>query len=166
MKKAVITLCLGLLSVLSYAQKADFWQCHSLDECAELANNLLKGAKHEYQLDTLNSPVRFQDTYSFIYIEKNPIKKPLVLKMSFKYYLDGENKSLETKGTPAYRLMIIYGQYLDLFPIWQTWINPKADLQTLNNEKSDHINIGSESMFDRFFFEDQDNGYWTLQAFI
>lgn len=112
-------------------------------------------------------PERFPEQYKayavYYFVEKDPQAKPKRVKLLFNLRMKGENKSLEIEGTPVYSLDAIQGPYLDLFPIWKTWIKPDADLESVANKKKDQIDIGPEKSFVRYWFEDTgEDGIWRL----
>ena len=48
--------------------------------------------------------------------------------VAFNIELSGQNDDLEIKGTTQYSFYKIYTRkFLDLFPFWQKFVNPKAD---------------------------------------
>lgn len=168
MRKIVVTLCFGLFTVLSYAQQPIFWECHSQEECVVLADSLLSLGKRAYEHDSLLFPEQKRGTRGghdiYYFSEKNPADAPRKFIVAFTFYMEGENQSLEIEGTPTYRLSLLQGPYLDLFPIWQQYIKPEADINLVVADKKDWAKIVTDNpnALIRFFLEEQSGGYWKI----
>lgn len=167
MRKIIFSACFALWTLFSYGQETthELWKCSSLEECAALAHSLLSVSKRTYVPDVRVSFPELHKAYVvYRFVEKDHSQAaPRRVTMLFNLRMEGENKSLEIEGTPVYSLDVIEGAYLDLFPIWKTWVKPDADPESVAAEKKDRINIGPEETFVRYWFEDTgSDGIWTL----
>lgn len=169
MKTYVLILCFSLLATLSCAQPPRIWIRHSPAECVALVDSLQQGMKRQYQQDSLRFPERSRGSSMgrdvYYLIEKGVVQKPKLLAVSFTFYMDGEDKSLEIEGTPTYKVRVIQGPYLDLFPIWQRQFKPDADLQNIAQEGADKALIEEgDILFERFIFEKTttDGSEWRI----
>lgn len=162
MKKLLFTLFLVIFSGLCLAQNS-VWKCHSPEECVKLVDSLMRVVKHEYQPDSLRFPEFDRKRYAYWLIEKkSTAEEPRRLSITFKYYMEGEDQTLEIEGTPTYRIASIQGAYLDLFPMWKAWINPDADLHKIASDRSVVGYIGPKEMFDRYIFEKMNDRRWRI----
>lgn len=84
--------------------------------------------------------------------------------LSFVFNIDmvGENKDLENPGIKQYRLIETESKYLTVFPIWQKYFKPTAELEkTLNDYKSQRLIESDKNI--RYLFQDQ-NGSWIIRG--
>lgn len=162
MKKLSLLLCLALSSGLCFAQRP-VWEYHSTEECLALVDSLMKVVKHEYRPDSLRFPETARKYINYWFIEKNPTtEEPRMLSIAFRYYMQGEDLTLEIEGTPTYEIVLIQGAYLDLFPMWKGWIDPDADLHKIAADKSVVGYTGPKDRSDRHIFEEVDARKWRI----
>lgn len=162
MKRLLLILCLTASGGLCLAQSS-VWKCHSPEECVTLVDSLIKVVKHEYQPDSLRFPELDRKRYAYWFIEKDSTaEEPRRLSITFRYYMEGEDQTLEIEGTPTYRIAYIQGAYLDLFPMWKGWINPDADLHKIASDGSVVGFIGPKDQFDRYIFEKMSDRRWRI----
>lgn len=84
--------------------------------------------------------------------------------LSFVFNIDmvGENKDLEKPGIKQYRLIETESKYLTVFPIWQKYFKPTAELEkTLEDYKSQRLIEPDKNI--RYLFQDQ-NGSWIIRG--
>lgn len=83
--------------------------------------------------------------------------------LSFVFNIDfiGENKDLEKPGVKQYRLILAESKYLTIFPIWQKYFNPTADVEkTLTDSKSRELRDYEKNI--QIYIQKQGN-IWTLR---
>jgi hypothetical protein len=84
------------------------------------------------------------------------------LKVSFITFYEGENKNLEIRGTKKYKFNTVVMKYLDIFPIWQKYFQPSADVNTLPNVyKLQNYKQGNLL----YKFKEENTPYWSLTKF-
>lgn len=162
MKKLLFVCLWGLISSLSYAQKPVFWQCRTPAECLLLADSIRQNMKRGYRPDSLRFPERYRAGDVYYFFEKEPSGKQQELAIYFRYFMDGEDKTLEIAGTPTYEVAIIKGTYLDLFQVWQRYFKPDADLKSLAADGHDTAFIGSGATAIRFIFTEEGGNIWKI----
>jgi len=102
-----------------------------------------------YYLDARES--KRGDVYSIIYIPKLASEETLkrirqsqdyafsgeckeCLQIHFKVFIEGGNADFEIAGTKKYMFNIFKGKFLDLFPFWQKYIDPKAIAEVISEK--------------------------------
>lgn len=83
--------------------------------------------------------------------------------LSFVFNIDfvGENKDLGKPGLKQYRLIVAESTYLTIFPIWQKYFNPAADVEkTLTDSKSRELRDYEKNI--QIYIQKQGNT-WTLR---
>ncbi|RWX00933.1 hypothetical protein [Flavobacterium cerinum] len=84
------------------------------------------------------------------------------LKVAFTAFYEGENKNLEVKGTKKYKFNSVVMKYLDIFPVWQKYFQPTADVSSLpDNYKLQDYKQGNTL----YKFKQENTPYWSLTKF-
>lgn len=83
--------------------------------------------------------------------------KDSMFRIRFSYWNDGENKDLEIKGVKRFYLAKIDGKYLQLFPIWKTYIMHNAELEKCQRDFNQFKDLSKKLAFN--FYKE---GNWTI----
>lgn len=175
MKKILI---LTALLIASFAQAQDYAFIAKIKalETQESAENLAK----ELAI-TAGKELRFYKTREYGDLRKlkvvfvpNTVKDEDIEKrtvsdtdkasfLTFVFNIDfiGENKDLAKPGVKQYRLIVAESKYLTIFPIWQKYFNPAADVEkTLTDSKSRELRDYEKNI--QIYIQKQGN-IWTLR---
>lgn len=129
MKKAILILFAFFALFTAQAQDRTIFTSNSQEACMKSVDSLLQGAKRIYK----HSETYVSDNrYIFEYIEADSsVSEPAKIKVIFQKRTKGANPALEQDGITVYELSAISGNYLDIFPIWEKYIDPAADIEIL-----------------------------------
>lgn len=83
--------------------------------------------------------------------------KNSMFRIRFSYWNDGENKDLEIKGVKRFYLSEIKGKYLQLFPIWKTYVMHNAELEKCQRDLNQFKDLSKKLAFN--FYKE---GNWTI----
>lgn len=83
-----------------------------------------------------------------------------LLTVRFYYWNEGENKNLELAGTRIYKFNQVTGSYLSLFPIWQKYIKPDADLVKTQESSSNSFRDIEKKLY--YLLQDEEE-IWNLR---
>jgi len=156
MKKLILFFAF-ILSITVSAQTSLKFKTNSISDVRQLADSIALNAKRIYTFD--KDGVSKDDANYYIVRYKNTSDDEDKLTVLFRIEQIGENDALEIKGTPEYHFYGAAGKFLDLFPFWHKFINPKSIAETVANDKSDNIMLNDI----RFSIRDY-NGYWKIDA--
>jgi len=137
--KKIALLLLMLFPVVGYSQDYKWFICHSESDARILSDSIAFNSKSKFQFDTAKISNFDKTRYVVSYIDKNDTLEPTKLNVVFGMYMKGANKDLEIVGTREYLLSFVHAKYLDIFPFWKKFINPKADLKILSEKTSDKV---------------------------
>lgn len=73
--------------------------------------------------------------------------KDSMFRIRFSYWNDGENKDLEIKGVKRFYLSEIKGKYLQLFPIWKTYVMHNAELEKCQRDFNQFKDLSKKLAF-------------------
>lgn len=145
MKKILLTSACFLFCMVAAAQDISLFTCDSKEACVKVADSLLRDSKRQYKLLKAYDFSQGNNYYELLYKEVgDTIKEPLKLSVTFKIEMIGANSALEIEGTPSYKLKFITGRFLDIFPIWEKFIDPTADMEATSKSH------GVRKKFDTF----------------
>lgn len=82
------------------------------------------------------------------------------LMVFFKIYFEGKNADLEKPGIKKYKFTMAQGKYLDLFPVWQSWFVPGADLEKTSLKSFNEFSENDKNIL--FYFQKRGNE-WTIR---
>lgn len=82
------------------------------------------------------------------------------LTVTYKIYFEGKNKDLGASGIKKYKFTLLQGKYLDLFPVWQSWFSPTADLEKTSNKKYDELRDHDKKIE---FFIQKNGNEWSIR---
>lgn len=150
MKKAFLI----ILFICGFTQAQDFEYLESLksietiDQAEKLAKDIASYSKNKMRLYKQKD---FSDRgiYVFKFVpadltddqvsEMDNIDKEFI-QVRFLYFNVGENKDLEIKGKKTFKLSEVQTKYLNLFPYWQKYFKPEANLErTIEDHKSQRL---------------------------
>lgn len=166
-----------LLLITMFVQAQDAKYIKALDSLSnesakEFSDQIISNSKTKFEFlridETTNQPENFHEV---VYIpvdaaDKEKKSKPFVkcdecIKVSFFVFKGGENKELEKTTTRALRFNEVTGKYLDLFPVWQKFFKPSADLkETVDDFKSQQLKIKDAKIDYRFYKRDNENNWY------
>lgn len=175
MKKLLLSATL-LIGLLASAQDFTFIQKSKTLENQEAAINISKEMATATGKDLrLYKSKEFSDVGKFkVVFVPSTIKdedianyavsdddKAKFLSIVFNIDMIGENKDLEKPGVKQYRFLIAESKYLTIFPIWQKYFNPAADVEkTLTDSKSRELRDNDKNI--QIYLQKQGN-IWTLR---
>jgi len=161
--KTFALLLLMSLSFVGYSQDYASFICRNESEVRRLSDNIALNAKRHFKFDTVKISHLDARKYIVSYSDIEDTVSNSKLNVVFEIYMKGANKDLEIIGTPEYCFSSVRGKYLDIFPFWKKFINPKADLQNVSEKKSDEITISLPSgKRNGFRFSDSDD-LWKIR---
>lgn len=120
------------------------------------------------------------NVYSIVYLPENVteatkqnIKKDInyaytgyceeCLKVHFKTTMVGSNPDLEIEGVKKYMFNMYEGKFLDLFPFWQKYIDPKAVAEQIAEKGYASMRNGENKVV--FNFRRNNSGLWYIQNY-
>ncbi len=150
MKSKVLLFILLLIAVSVNAQKGFTYS--NTKDARMFSDSIMVNSKHNY---TFNSDDERKYGYEITY--KDTESENTYLNVMFGISYIGANKDLGISGTPEYYLKYIKGNFLDLYPFWNKYIDSKESEETILNKKSTYIiENGIKYLFDK----NSDN--WTI----
>lgn len=159
----LILLCVAATIAVVKAQNIGYLSCYTSSECITVSDSLLSNSKRIYQLsDTLTSKRDGREYYRLSYVDIEHKRK---LQITFRAYIKGGNPDLEIAGRKIYTLYAINGAYLDIFPIWQKYIDPTANIDELTKKYDGaraEFRTDNDLIKYRFSKDNDDTGNWTL----
>ncbi|MCX6281496.1 MAG: hypothetical protein NTU51_06010 [Bacteroidetes bacterium] len=151
--RTIALLTIMTLSFLGNAQDYTWFICKTEKEIRNLSDSIALNAKRDFKFDTMQFSHLETTAFIVTYSDTKDTIEHTKLNVAFVKYMKGENKDLEIPGVPEYRFTSVRGRYLDLFPFWQKFINPKANMQNISEKKFDEIKISlPEKKFMTFRF--------------
>ena len=140
MKNILITTALFFVTICSYAQENNSWLFGTNKDSARImADEIMKNFRGAYKFQTDTIRQIQGANYYIIDFKSESFKSeeglPAEYSIVYTVYNIGENKALEIAGTERFYIESIEGKFLDLFPIWQTYIDNTADKQKLASDK-------------------------------
>lgn len=133
MKKLFTTLIISVL-LLNLTAQVKFISANK-EDMRLMANSLITSAKTPFIYDT--TVVKDQYRYDIVYKSQNNAEYRL--KFRINVTIIGANKDLEIPGTPEYHFSYVSGQFLDLFPFWNTYIQPIGNIEELTTKGATFI---------------------------
>ena len=168
MKKIVFFLLSLCVAYVANAQdfmalKAEY---QTKEECIRLADSLLKLSKRTFALKDSEQTPQMPKFILDYRATDAPEGEVIKLSVFFNILQKGANPSLEQKGTTVYTLATIYGKYLDIVPIWKTYIDLDADIVKIAESgrmciKRLRTDDGAEVSF-RLYPDQNREGIWIL----
>lgn len=132
MKKSFLLLLFGCFTLFAaQAQPRDLtlFSCGDTTACISNTDQLLQNAKRSYKLQ---ESYMYDNKFILEYKATDPNSAEVFkLRVVFLKRAKGEDLALERPGVVVYELQGITGKYLDLFPIWQKYIDNSADLEAI-----------------------------------
>lgn len=170
MKKALFFLLINsffLISISTQAQNLDALQCDTEEQCAVIADSLLKDARSTYKLLNKRTRVSSGRTYiELVYVEDVESETPPKMKIIFQLKKIGGNAALEIEGTPLYVFNSFHGKYLDIFPTWIKYINPSANLEKVSksgDKKEFREADARASLLHRYTIKKDQYDNWSIE---
>jgi hypothetical protein len=185
MKKLLLLISL-LFCFIARGQNAEF--LHQVDNCdlntaTQFADSIANSFRVKYErLDARES--RRGDVYSIVYLPassmpktKEAIKEAIeksysrefdcdsCLSVHFSIINEGENKSLEIKGTKKYHFTFTRGKFLDLFSFWTKYVNPNAIASEVSSKGIDSQRDFKNNQYWFNFATSNDNGKWYIKNY-
>lgn len=153
MKKAIITLSLFSITLLTYAQLK--FISNTKEDMRLLGDSIVMSAKRHYIYQSEEEKEK-GSFYIIRYV--NTEDQTDILPVGVKVIMKGKNVDLEIEGTPIYSFAITQGKYLDLYPFWKQFIDPQADSESI--EKKGRVKINKDNCV--FYFQ-RDNKNWIIR---
>jgi hypothetical protein len=164
---------IGLFLMCGFVHAQDYAVISQLkstnfDNSLKIANDMRAMAKNNYHLFKYKE-FEHERVLKIVYAPEGTTDEQLNISMDYsnclvveyKIYFEGENKDLEKQGIKKYTFNKLQGKYLDLFPIWQNWFNPSADIEkTLSDSNSREFRDYEKNI--QFYIQKQGN-IWTLR---
>lgn len=142
--KKILALFVLFISINSNAQKANWFFGLNQDSAVVLAKEIMKNfrGKYEYGTSKFTHPTN-TTTYFLVKFRSDSLKATdgEFYNIIYQVFYEGENKALEIKGVPRFWLREFAAQFLDVFPFWKEYLNPKADMAALSEKGDDKIYI-------------------------
>lgn len=141
MKKTIIVLLLTIpiitfgqnLGILPFKNKTTEW-----DDVTKLANEIIEIPKQKYKIESIDTSSLYL-SYKSLYVGKiyiNMISSDNnnnMISLQYDQSAEGTNKDLEIAGIKTFNFEEISGtRYLDMFELWKTFFDPKADVQEVS----------------------------------
>lgn len=159
MKKVLLTatLLIGLLaSAQNYEYIAKSKVLASQELAVQFATETAGKDLHLYKVKDLGSLNKLK----VVFAPQDETDTNGYLSFLFNIDFEGENKALEIPGVKQYRLIEVESKYLTIFPIWQTYFKPTANLEkTVDDYKSQRLNEPDKNI--RYLFQNQ-NERWHI----
>ncbi len=156
----------------SFEYRQNILAVSTADSIIMLANNMTSLAKRKFQYAGFTKYSIEQDWckyYSIVYTEGET--KTIAFQVDVRSIEVGGDRNLEISGTTYYMVSRMSGRYLDIFPIWQKYFEPNAEI----NEVLDHatnleyrglkfrdrvILANTQKLFYRLYYKDN---IWTIE---
>lgn len=161
------------LLVISFAQAQDFSFINSANKADEttalqIAQNIASNAKTKFRLYKAKEN-KSKDGFRVVYApdgttdeqikEQGDYKGCLIV--DFAIFYDGKSAELQTPGTKTYKLQEVTASYLDVFPSWQKYFKPDAEVtKTVTDFKSQNLRDSDKKI--NFRMQKVEDNIWTL----
>lgn len=158
MKMLLLLLFLAFSTVTISAQVK--FISSDLNDIRQLADSIALNAKREFVFQKEGKALNSADHYVVLYKEKDNEENRMMV--AFRIRMIGENDALEIEGIPEYRFEQVAGKFLDLFPFWNKYVNPKADAEVITTSRLEKDEVIIDG--DRFVLKNA-NTIWEIRRF-
>ncbi|MEG1842398.1 MAG: hypothetical protein RR221_06755 [Alistipes sp.] len=166
--KKIVFLLFGLLALLTVkAQERSIFTSHSPEGCVASVDSMLQGAKRAYKL-IKSYPYDNQSKFILDYRGSKPGSADSVnMRVVFIKRAKGANPAMEIAGETVYELQAMYGKFLDIFPVWNKYVDPTADMSAIatkrrcDRKKFENPDGSGEEY--NFKEDSQDKSKWQFQ---
>jgi len=172
MKKTIFIFLSLIFTVATNAQKPEWLFGISKDSCKIFADDAMSHFKGAYKfIEAYDADDNTGGYYYVVSYRSDSIKdafgRPDVYGFMFRKYNIGENKALEIAGKPRYFIERIEGRFLELYPIWQAYIDANADKLKMSNDlitkkNIDNPNNSKKYAYCLFQVESESDNTWYI----
>ena len=125
-----------------YDHKANVLSAKAESGLKAKVDSFVAFSKRKYTFEKLvkdeNKSVN-ETAYKYTYANRTE-KEPLPFYFTILKTMEGANRDMEIEGTPFFRLTTATStSFLDIFPFWQKFINPDANMETIQEKKVDKV---------------------------
>lgn len=129
-------------------------------EVVERANVLMSLTKRKYELYKAKEA---KDVLHLLYKESGNPDSSFDIELGYDIKMVGANPALEIAGTKEYKFRNILGPYIDIFPIWQKYFAPEADLETTSTQTKKYYSLyldSEKTIYPLRFIPSTSDGYF------